>query len=233
MAAFTDPITRAVAFAGAFALMAPPALAAPLGMPAQGHAPVPVLQGWSVEQETAQRHRGWGGRDDYGSWGRHRHYRRGPSTGDVLAGVLIIGGIAAIAAAASKQNRDRDDRPRTYPDDPRAPDYRDRNAPYRGASPARPSYAGGGLDRAADMCVREVERDERVDEVQNVARGPGGWRVEGDLRNGRNFRCMLDNDGRITAVDLDAAPHAGAAADGQWDDDAYARARGGLPPDGY
>ena len=233
MAAFFPKFAQAAAFMAACSLLAPPALAAPLGSRAQAGAPVPALQGWSIEQETAHRQRGWGGRDYYGGWGRHDRHRRGPSTGDVLAGVLIIGGIAAIAAAASKQNRERDNRPRSYPEDMGAPDYRDRGAPYRGSSPSRPSYGGGGLDRAADICVQEVERDERVADVQSVTRGAGGWRVEGRLGSGRHFRCMLDNDGRIATMDLDAAPHAGAATDGQWDDGAYGRARQGLPEDGY
>src|SRR5262245_40287131 len=57
--------------------------------------------------------------------GWHRH-GDGIDGGDVVAGLLIFGGIAAIAAAASsKSNKDRqarqDDRYRDYPDS----DYRD------------------------------------------------------------------------------------------------------------
>ena len=39
---------------------------------------------------------GWGG----GGWGHHHRDR--VDAGDVIAGILIIGGIAAIASAASK-----------------------------------------------------------------------------------------------------------------------------------
>ena len=47
---------------------------------------------------------------------RHwRHHDR-VDGGDVLAGVLILGGIAAVAAAASSSNRSREARDYRYPD---------------------------------------------------------------------------------------------------------------------
>ncbi|MBJ7439767.1 MAG: hypothetical protein JHD35_12180 [Sphingopyxis sp.] len=61
----------------------------------------------AVPAEARQRHGGWG----------YRHHDR-VSTGDVLGGLLIIGTIAAIASAASKDKRER------------APDYR-YDPPYR------------------------------------------------------------------------------------------------------
>lgn len=213
------------------ALAAPPASALPQSASVQAgyqaQAPVPVMESWQVEQETAQRQRAWRG-GGYGSWGRYRPYRRGASTGDVLAGMLIIGGIAAVLASTNRQDRAR----APSRDYPAPPDRRARtpypSAPYPYANPSRPSYAGGGLDRAADMCVSEVERDEAVQEVANVARVAAGWRVDGRLDNGRNFRCMVDNNGRVTSVDLDSSPYQPAAADiedNQWADDAYTQAR--------
>ena len=58
---------------------------------------------------------GWGG----GNWG-HRHHDR-VDAGDVIAGILIIGGIAAIASAASKNKRDRRDNNREYDNRPEYP----------------------------------------------------------------------------------------------------------------
>lgn len=85
--------------------------------------------------------------------------------GDVIAGALIIGGIAAIASAASK-DRYRDG-------------YRHRDRHYARANPRR----------AIQKCVRAVERDARragyrfadVTEIRDVDRERGGWEVRGRL----------------------------------------------------
>ena len=242
MAFFLSRPTRAVALAAAFSMAATPAVAMPLNGGTSAVSSTPARSGWSVEQETVQRSRhGWGGR--YGGWGRgyrgyrgwgHRHYHDGIDAGDVLAGVLIIGGIAAIASAASK-DRDRDRRVET---DPNGYPYRnDRNRDWdrggygRGAGGYRENagrdYDYGsrdrGLDNAAEQCVREVERTERVDEVNGVDRSANGWRVEGRLANGRSFSCEIGNDGRVGPVDLGGSRI--GTADGQWNDDAYAKAR--------
>lgn len=206
-----------------------------------------AMPGWSIDQETAHRYRpygSWGWGRGYRGWGHHHH--DGLDGGDVLAGVLILGGIAAVASAAS---RDRD---RSVETDPNGYPYRnDRNRDweyrYRDRQ-GRDDYNGAGrsdrgLDNAADRCVNEVERtgSDRVDEVNSVDRDSRGWRVEGRLTNGRSFSCDIDNDGRVGSVDLGAAsPQAdepGAspsdraeAAPGQWDDQAYERARAAQDP---
>ena len=139
---------------------------------------------------------------------RYRHHRGHVSTGDVLAGVLIIGGIAAIANAASRNNAER-----RYPyrEPERDYDYRDRrgDARYDGAR---------GIDRAVQLCVTQVERDVRVENVDSVDRTGEGWRVVGTLYNGEGFTCHIGPDGRIDTVD-----YAGFAArdDKQLDDDRY------------
>lgn len=161
----------------------------------------------------------------------HRRYRyrrhRGVDAGDVLAGVLVIGGIAAIANAASKNDRDRDYRDRDYRD--RDYRYRDRDARYRDR------YDGSrGIDRAVEMCVREVERDVRVDRVDSVERDGSGWQVEGRLYNGDGFACQIGPDGRIEELDIAgrdfalASPAPGAIEDRQWDARRYAEARARL-----
>lgn len=217
----------AAALAGlaAFSMTATPASAAEM------RAASPAVELPSVAAATEAEQDGWGR--------YHRRYRRGPSAGDVIAGVAVIGAIAAIASAASKNKRERYEEryPRRYPtrEDAR---YRDRDYDRR--------YDSGGIERAVDMCVDQVERGRNeVENVDNAARGADGWRVSGRLESGAGFNCWIDNDGRIREIDTDgrysgtalndAAPtrnsgyfeSAEAAGEGQqqWSDEAYARAR--------
>jgi hypothetical protein len=216
MAFFTSRFAAATALAASLAMAASPVAAAQLPHGGGVKAPVPAAKSWSVESETAQRHRGyrgggWGG--GYGrGWGGHRHHHGdGIDGGDVLAGILILGGIAAIASAASNNSRDREDEP-----------YREPDVRYRDGDSRSPGYDGSGLDNAADMCVREVERSEQVNSVESVERIASGWQVEGRLGNGRNFSCNIDNSGKVSRVELDDKVSANSP---QWNDDAYARAR--------
>lgn len=154
---------------------------------------------------------------------RRRHRDDGIDAGDVIAGVAVLGAIAAIASAASR-DRDRDYR---YRDDP----YRDRRYPedvrYRTGT-----WEGRGMDNAVGMCVDQVERGRnRVDNVDQATRDSSGWNVSGMLVDGADFACRIDNDGRIRSVDI-GTPGAGyagsASSDGQWSDEDYARARAGT-----
>lgn len=152
-------------------------------------------------------------------WGRHRHRDR-VDAGDVLAGVLILGTIAAVASAASKNNRsERYPAPREpYPRDRQG--YRDNSYNYDGD--------GRGLDRAVDMCVDQVERgQDRVGTVDGANRTADGWTVSGALESGAGFTCRIDNDGRIRDVDIGgySAAAAGPVEDRQYSDDVYAKAR--------
>ena len=164
--------------------------------------------------------------DRYRRWRRHRHNR--VDAGDVLAGVLIIGGIAAIASAASKNDRDRRYRERDY----RYRDYRDQDYRYRYRDRRGDSrYDGGrGIDNAVEMCVSHIERDVRVDTVDEVNRTGEGWRVTGSLYNGDRFTCRIGQDGRIDDVDFGGGFAASTTAprapvdDKQWSDDRYAAA---------
>ncbi|TMM50216.1 hypothetical protein [Qipengyuania marisflavi] len=136
---------------------------------------------WDAASDSSEYHR------------RYRYRRNRVDAGDVLAGVLIIGGIAAVASAA---NRGRDDR------------YRDRNRDYRNTRMPRRNDTRydntRGIDRAVKMCVDAIERDARVNTVDNVARSAQGWRVTGSLYNGEGFTCSLGANGRIEAIDYGA-----------------------------
>lgn len=164
---------------------------------------------------------------------RHWHHRdRGVDAGDVFAGLLIIGGIAAVASAASKANRDkrsREARDYRYPDDRypdrRNPEYRaptdgdyrdwrehnDRAGGY-GAPRSEESYRGGAdwrgasgaMDASVSACTGEIERgNRRVDTVDGVNRESEGWRVTGKLRDGRSYSCTAGPDGRIRNLSVD------------------------------
>lgn len=151
----------------------------------------------------------WGG--GYGGYGGY-HRDRGVDAGDVLAGVLIIGGIAAIASAASKASKEKKANPEyRYPDG----DYRsgdDRNGSYgnearpewRGDDGARGSGAQIGINEAVDRCLDEVSRgSDRARDVDSVNRDGNGWRIAGRTDAGSSFACTVDGDGRIRNVNVD------------------------------
>ena len=135
---------------------------------------------------------GWGG-----NWGGHRHHDH-IDAGDVIAGVLIIGGIAAIASAASKNKRDRRD------EDYR-PDYpRDRQGGYTGNDNDQQWQQNGSVDSAVNRCSNEVSRGSgRKVSVETINRDGDGWRVEGRTGEGGNFTCSVDASGQIRNVQVD------------------------------
>ena len=194
---------------------AAPASAAPL--PAIAHSQQAIETG-AGEVQNNHRYR------DY------RHHRRGGiGAGDVIAGVLVIGAIAAIAGAG-RNDRERT-RDRDYP--------RSQNARYRTRDDA-PRYESSGIERAVDMCVDQVERgDTRVGSVNDAARTADGWRVSGALEAGSAWNCWIDNDGRVREVNLGDSGFSAARAEGsdrQLSDADYARARAEVrseAPAGY
>lgn len=153
----------------------------------------------------AQARPGWGGAG-WGGGGRHWHRDRGIDGGDVLAGLLIFGGIAAIASAASKSNDRRDDDVR-YRSEP-APDdsYRRDDWRYNGSNTDTRPYEGQsgsdrvatrGLDEAVSRCVDEASAKGEVDEVYDATRAGDGYRVSGTLRNGDRFSCDISAQGGV------------------------------------
>jgi len=160
----------------------------------------------------------------YGRRGYRRHRRvRG---GDVLAGVLILGGIAAVASAASNsRNRNRNEVRNERRDDRR---YDDRRTNRR-------SNSGSGIDSAVDQCLNEIERDVRVESVDGASRVASGWLVSGSLFNGTGFTCQIDNNGRIADVSYGGSfggplGSADGSTGNQWSDDRYANARAAAGP---
>jgi hypothetical protein len=153
---------------------------------------------------------------------RHWHHHDRIEAGDVIAGAVILGGIAAIASAASKHDHDEQAPPPAVPSD------------RQGYSDERRD-SDVALDRTADTCVDAVERGrDRVDSVDDVSRGGDGWTVSGVLANGADFTCLIGNDGRVADVHVAgsrtdaAAPDDGGAYRGQEQD----RDDQAAPPDG-
>lgn len=144
---------------------------------------------------------------------RHRdRYHDGISAGEVIAGAVIIGGLAAILSGGG---RDRD----RY--DPRYDGY---NGQYDGYYNGYDWNRYGGSREAIQRCVQAVERrggygrDTDVRRITDIDRIRGGYRVEGnvavnyrqDWRNrdrydGRwnrnwNDRQRYDDHGRFTCT---------------------------------
>jgi hypothetical protein len=216
MAVKSNRIAAAVSLVAALSLAAIPANAAELPR----NSAITPGKVYDADAENAANHR-WGGYP-YGY-----RYRRGPRSGDVIAGILVLGTIAAIASSAQKNRERSEPYPDRYPNRYPRPDERD----YR--TPRGDRYESGGIGRAVDMCLDEVERMRgRVDRVENASRRGDGWHVSGQLEGGDAFTCRIDNDGRVSDVQLGRDAFEGADASGaiapqgqQWNDEAYAEAR--------
>jgi hypothetical protein len=162
--------------------------------------------------------RGWHDR----GWDR-RHRDNGVGAGDVIAGVAVLGAIAAIAGVFDgNRNRDNEPVPVGYPDaDTRA---------YNGVA------NGSGLDRAVDICVAEIEATgPRISGVDSANRTAEGWFVSGAVDSGAPFSCRLGNDGRVADVEIGEGGiptndgyYDPAADDRQYDDATYYQARNGV-----
>ncbi|OYX66221.1 MAG: hypothetical protein B7Y88_04810 [Sphingomonadales bacterium 32-64-17] len=207
-------LPTAVTSLAALAMAATPAGA--VEMPASGALAPHLSRAMQMEAH------GWG-YDRYDRYDRYRgHRNRGIDAGDVIAGVLVIGAIAAIASSARNNSRERYDE--------RYPRREPAQADYRRGSRSSES----GIDRAVDICVDQAERGSaRVDSVDDASRRPDGWRVSGRMSDGEGWNCWIDNDGRLRSLDFGTANtdygtggrYQSAAASGQLSDEAYSRAR--------
>lgn len=184
--------------------------------------------GDSLEEVSEWRRWGrWRGRGWRRGWRRHRGVR----AGDVLAGVAIIGGIAAIASAANNNNRrDRDDRRRErhrdWERDNELRDLREQNQeqqreldylrsrgvdaqPYQGTGASERSSqsrhgssASIGINQAIDTCTQGVSRDAGPADITGVERAGNGWNVRGRAASGDAFTCSVSGNGSIEAIDF-------------------------------
>jgi len=198
----TNKFAAATTVAAAFCLLATPAVAVDLPRPATAK----VYDGDALDVQRDRRGR--------------RHRDNDIDAGDVVAGVLVLGAIAAIAGAAkSSRNRDSERYEQRYP-------IPDDNAGYRTQGAAERADSRG-LGNAVDICVGEIERGQGgVGSVDAASRSAQGWHVSGALESGAPFSCSIGNDGRVSDIAV-GAYEAGyeAPAAGEWSDDDYARAR--------
>ena len=114
--------------------------------------------------------------------------RDGIGAGEIIAGALIIGGIAAVAAAASNDRNDYD-----------GYGYRDR----RGYDNR---YYGAGSSRdAVEMCVRTAESNAsrysyggraNVTDIRTIDRKRDGYTVKGRIAVNTNTRGWRNGDNR-------------------------------------
>lgn len=195
----------ATALAAALSMAATPAAA--LDMPAVA-APADSY----VEVNT-------GDAGEANQWRRYRRHRhRGVDAGDVIAGVVVVGALAAIIGSASSRNRNRD-RYEHRRERVRYDDRRDRN---RG-------YQSRGIESAVDMCVDQVEyRDNRVENVDRADRSANGWNVTGTLSDGERWSCSIDNAGEVRSIEYGATAYSqapAASSRAQLSDAAYRNAR--------
>jgi len=168
-------------------IFAVPALVAALSLTATPAAAVELPTSQNVEIHAASNY-GWGWRHG------HRHRHRGRTTaGDVIGAVLVLGTIAAVANAAAKAERAR-----SYPYPDRYPERDRRWDDRRDYRPNGPQ----GIEGAADMCLREVERDARARDVTRVERNASGWLVTGEMADGAGFTCSIGADGRIENIEV-------------------------------
>lgn len=177
-----------------------------------------AMAGAGIAPAAARDHgrHGWGS-PGYGWSGYrpHRHYRHrdGLDAGDVIGIAALIGAVAVIASAASK-DRAGDHRDGRTPDPNGYPE--DRNADRQNETDS-----AFGEDAAIDACIDavrdEAERNggyaEILDVEQPLARGDGEWDVEGRVEQrqsyrdadgqSRRFSCDV-RDGRVADVRLSA-----------------------------
>lgn len=151
---------------------------------------------------------------------RYRRYRRNRvRTSDVIGGILVLGTIAAVASAASNNKR----RDRDYRNERRTRDYPQRRGDTRASGTQ-------GLQGAVSRCTSSIERDVRVENVDNVSRTAQGWQVTGTIFNGDRFDCRIGQDGQIESVNYGGNFSASATSsqrpvqDRQWGNDRYAAA---------
>ena len=178
--------------------------------------------GWTPAQDSWNDHR----------WRGYRRHRDRIDGGDVLAGILVIGGIAAIASAVGDNQNRRGER-REYPRNDRPYDYRDddrNDGRDRDYGSRDPGNGRGAMDRAVDACATEAGRTGQVDEIFGVERIDGEWRVKGDYRNGRAFTCSVDGNGKAYVGAGDQAGNGAWDARGG-DDEAVAQAPVSDEPD--
>ena len=133
-----------------------------------------------------------------------RDHRGGISTGEVIAGALVLGGIAAVVASSNNNNNNND-----YRYDRAGYDDRGYSGGY-GYDSRHYNHGsgwGGNPRQAVQMCIRTAERlasrhsygNADVTDIRDVRRIGGGFEVRGRIAvnaHGRDWRGGDNQYGR-------------------------------------
>lgn len=124
---------------------------------------------------------GYGGYNGYGGHGWHRRHRDNIDAGDVIAGVAIVGILAAVLSSSAKKKREREAGRSDYPE-------------QRGNINSE--------DAAVDACVTATESQfgdrASVRDINAVDRTADGWDVEGVVQKRFNARDRSPEQRRFT-----------------------------------
>ena len=138
--------------------------------------------------------------------GRHWHRDR-VDAGDVIAGIVLIGAIAAIADSASKsRDRDRERRDDDYRYEPRDEEYRSApDQPDRQWVPGSNNAETRAVEACSWAAEGELGDDARVGGIDAVTQDGSSWRVSGTVAAPemmpRDFACTY-RGGRVVDVTL-------------------------------
>jgi len=145
----------------------------------------------------------------YPGGGGWRYRDRGPSTGDILLGAAIIGGIAAVLASANQRDGARD-RDRTRDGGVYGDDYDTGGDRWNREEAAVDRCVDAALDEVSRRydnprlgAISDVDRDRDTTYVRGTVTFDAGWRDSRAAGDSSGFRCAVRGD-RVVNLDIDA-----------------------------
>jgi len=143
------------------------------------------------------------------------YHRDKVSTGEIIAGAVIVGGLAALLSSKKSKHRNYDTHHNSY-------EYKGRHKGHRYSkgryNDRRVNYRRDGSRKAIRKCIRRAENKAShfgyadVTDIRNIKRTRYGYRVKGNIlvTKGRGynrysdkgrFTCYIDS-GRVSEVRL-------------------------------
>lgn len=141
----------------------------------------------------------WGNWGGYGHGWRHRHHDD-IDAGDVIAGVAVVGILAAVLASASKNRQVRQDRDPDRQDSAgRQGNIDSENEAIDACARATETQAG---ERASVRDINQVDRNADGWDIEGTVEERSGWRDSDDVRTHR-FTCSV-RYGKVEQVYIDS-----------------------------